>query len=99
MIVFIDNYDSFTYNLIQYAGKIYNDFIVLKNDDEEIKNVNFKNVTHIIISPGPGKPEDSKLSLYVLKVAVRKKIPLLGICLGHQVIGMYFGAKIIKSFI
>ncbi len=97
MILIIDNYDSFTYNLMQYAGMIANDVVLYKNDNVKIKALDFKQVSHIIISPGPGLPHDSNLSHYVLAIAEKEKIPLLGVCLGHQLIAMYYGAKIIKA--
>ena len=93
MIIVIDNYDSLTYNLVQYLGGIDPEILVFKNDEItalEIKNLN---PSSIIISPGPGKPEDSKVSIEVVK-KLKNTIPILGICLGHQVIGLEFGMDI-----
>ena len=96
MILVIDNYDSFTYNLVQYVGSMCRNINVIKNDKKNINEINFDKITHILISPGPGRPEDSKLSLDVIDVASKKEVPLLGICLGHQALGYYFKAEIIN---
>lgn len=92
-ILIIDNYDSFTYNLVQLTGKFTSEIYVHRNDKFSIEEINELNPTHIMISPGPGKPEDSKLSLEVIKHFGGKK-PILGVCLGHQAIGITFGAKV-----
>lgn len=93
MILLIDNYDSFSYNLYQLIGAINPDIKVIKNDEmspSEIKNLNPE---RIVISPGPGRPENAGVSIDVIK-NVGDKIPILGVCLGHQAIGAAFGAKI-----
>ena len=95
MILIIDNYDSFTYNIYQYVGSFDNDVNVVKNDMitfEEIKKLKPKK---IIISPGPGHPKDSKVSLECIQKL--DKVQILGICLGHQAIGVSYGAEIINS--
>lgn len=95
-ILVIDNYDSFTYNLVQLLGEFDSDIIVKRNDEitsEEIKKIN---PGKILISPGPGRPEDSKISLEAIK-NFGEKIPVLGVCLGHQAIGICFGAKVIRA--
>ena len=95
MILIIDNYDSFTYNIYQYVGSFDNDVVVVKNDMitfDEIKKLKPKK---IIISPGPGHPKDSKVSLECIQKL--DKVPILGICLGHQAIGVCYGAEIINS--
>ena len=95
MILIIDNYDSFTYNIYQYVGSFDNDVNVVKNDMitfEELKKLKPKK---IIISPGPGHPKDSKVSLECIQKL--DKVPILGICLGHQAIGVSYGAEIINS--
>ncbi|MBL1212835.1 MAG: aminodeoxychorismate/anthranilate synthase component II [Ignavibacteriae bacterium] len=92
-VLIIDNYDSFTYNLVQLVGKFVNDIEVYRNDKitvDEIKNIA---PDKIIISPGPGKPQDSKISLDVIK-SLGTETPILGVCLGHQGIGISFGCKI-----
>lgn len=92
-ILIIDNYDSFTYNLVQLVGKFESDIHVFRNDKISIDEIEKMAPDKIIISPGPGKPEDSKVSLEVIKL-LGSKIPLLGVCLGHQGIGITFGCKI-----
>lgn len=96
MILIIDNYDSFTYNLYQYVGEVYEDVKVLRNDEftiEELKKLPLKG---IIISPGPGRPENAGLSIEVIK-AFEDRIPIMGICLGHQAIGYAYGGKVINA--
>ena len=96
MILIIDNYDSFTYNLYQYVGEVYENVKVLRNDEftiEELKKLPLKG---IIISPGPGRPENAGLSTKVIK-AFEGIIPILGICLGHQAIGYVYGGKVISA--
>jgi len=95
-ILVIDNYDSFTYNLVQLLGKFKTKLIIKRND--EISSEDIENIApdKILISPGPGKPEDSNSSLTAIK-DFGNKIPILGVCLGHQAIGISFGAKVIKA--
>lgn len=93
MILLIDNYDSFSYNLFQMVGEIYPDIKVIRNDEmsvEEIKNLAPKK---IIISPGPGRPENAGIIIDVVK-ELGSSIPILGVCLGHQAICMAFGATV-----
>jgi len=97
MILIIDNHDSFTYNLVQYVGKFSNNILIVKNDQMRIDEIDFDNISHIIISPGPGRPEDTKLALNVIDHARDNKIPLLGICLGHQAIAYKYDTKIIHA--
>lgn len=96
MILLIDNYDSFTYNLYQYIGEIHPDIKVLRNDEFAIEDLKKLHLEAIIISPGPGRPENAGLSIEVIK-AFQGEIPILGICLGHQAIGYTYGAKIINA--
>lgn len=96
MIVIIDNYDSFTYNIYQYIGEINPDIKVFRNDRITISELEEMNISHIVISPGPGIPKNSGISKDVIK-AFSSKIPILGICLGHQVMGEVYGCKIIKA--
>ena len=96
MILIIDNYDSFTYNLYQYVGEVYEDVKVLRNDEftiEELKRLPLKG---IIISPGPGRPENAGLCIEVIK-AFEDIIPIMGICLGHQAIGYAYGGEVIRA--
>jgi len=92
-ILVIDNYDSFTYNLVQLLGKYTSDITVRRNDRIEICDIEQMHPDRIVISPGPGRPEDAKISLSVIK-ELGSKIPILGVCLGHQAIGFTFGAQI-----
>ena len=92
-ILVIDNYDSFTFNLVQLLGKFTKEIVVKRNDKVTIEEIGKINPDKIVISPGPGKPDDSKISLDVIK-KLGKDIPILGVCLGHQGIGVTFGAKI-----
>ena len=96
MNIVIDNYDSFTYNLVQYIGKIDSDIRVFKNDKISIEKINYLKPKNIIISPGPGRPEEAGISIEIIK-KLKNKIPILGICLGHQAIGLAYGSKIINA--
>ena len=96
MIVMIDNYDSFTYNLVQYLRMLGADVQVFRNDEFTIDDIASKNPTGIVISPGPGRPEGAGLTLSVIKNFSGEK-PILGVCLGHQSIAAAFGGKIIGA--
>ena len=95
-ILVIDNYDSFTFNLVQLIGSFTRDIIVKRNDKTTVDEIKEMKVDKIVISPGPGKPEDSKVSLDVIK-ELGKDIPVLGVCLGHQAIGITFGSKVTNA--
>ena len=95
-ILVIDNYDSFTFNLVQLIGKFTSDIIVKRNDKISLQEINELKPDKIVISPGPGRPEDSNISIDAIK-EFGKTIPILGVCLGHQGIGICFGAKIINA--
>lgn len=95
MIIMIDNYDSFTYNLYQYIGTINPDIEVYRNDKITVEEVLRKNPSHIILSPGPGFPADAGICVELIKRA--GDIPVLGVCLGHQAIGEAFGGKIVHA--
>lgn len=95
-ILVIDNYDSFTFNLVQLVGKFTKDIIVKRNDKVDVNGIEEINPDKILISPGPGRPEDSNVSLDAIEF-LGNEIPILGVCLGHQGIGMKFGAKIINA--
>ena len=95
-ILVIDNYDSFTYNLVQLLGKFTGEVVVARNDRITVQEIMELNPDRIIISPGPGRPEDSNISLEVIS-ELGKKIPVLGVCLGHQGIGLSFGGKIVHA--
>lgn len=96
MNIIIDNYDSFTYNLAQYIGSIDPDIKVYKNDSITIDEIISLDPKNIIISPGPGRPQNAGISVEVIK-NLKHKIPILGVCLGHQAIGYAFGASVINS--
>ncbi len=96
MILVIDNYDSFVYNVVQYIGEFIEDIKVVRNDKITIEEIKKLNPDAIIISPGPKRPEDANISIDVVKYFYNKK-PILGICLGHQVIGYVYGGKIINA--
>lgn len=93
MVLLIDNYDSFSYNLFQLVGVINNDIKVIRNDEYTISEIEALQPTHIIISPGPGKPRDAGICETVIR-HFTGKIPILGVCLGHQAICEVFGATI-----
>ncbi len=96
MILMIDNYDSFTYNLVQYLGELGQRVLVYRNDALSIADIKKLNPEKIVISPGPGRPEDAGISCDVIR-EFSGKIPILGVCLGHQAIGYVFGAKIVGA--
>ena len=96
MILMIDNYDSFTYNLVQYLGELGADIKVFRNDKITVEKIKRLRPKKIVISPGPGRPEDAGISCKVIK-EFSGKIPILGVCLGHQAIGAVFGGKIIHA--
>ena len=93
MILLIDNYDSFSYNLFQYVGEIDPDIKVIRNDEMTIDEIRALKPDRIILSPGPGRPEDAGIIVEVAKT-LGKEIPTLGVCLGHQAICMAYGAVI-----
>jgi len=92
----IDNYDSFTYNLVQYLGELGEDLKVFRNDRIKIKEIEDLAPKRIVISPGPGTPEQAGISKEVIK-HFAGKIPILGVCLGHQAIAEVFGAKVVRA--
>ncbi|MFM5888271.1 MAG: anthranilate synthase component II, partial [Dolichospermum sp.] len=102
MILVIDNYDSFTYNLVQYLGELAVDFLIandvqiVRNDKMTVDEIRALNPDAIVISPGPGRPEDAGISLDVI-AQFAEKLPILGVCLGHQSIGQVFGGKIVSA--
>ncbi|MBR6329130.1 MAG: aminodeoxychorismate/anthranilate synthase component II [Lachnospiraceae bacterium] len=93
MTLLIDNYDSFSYNLYQYVGELDRDVTVIRNDEKTLNEIKKMDPDRIIISPGPGRPEDAGNIIEVVK-ALGSDIPILGVCLGHQAICAAFGAKI-----
>ena len=96
MLLMIDNYDSFTYNLVQYLGELGQDVQVYRNDEIDLQKIAQLKPEKIVISPGPCTPNEAGISLALIK-EFAGKIPLLGVCLGHQSIGQAFGGNIIKA--
>lgn len=96
MLLMIDNYDSFTYNVVQYLGELGADVHVHRNDEITIEQIREMNPEKIVISPGPCTPNEAGVSLQVLE-QFRGKLPILGICLGHQSIGQAFGGDIVRA--
>jgi anthranilate synthase component 2 len=96
MILVIDNYDSFTYNLVQLVGKMEQDIRVIRNKDMTVDEIAKLTLRGIIISPGPGRPEHAGVAVEVVR-RLGATIPILGICLGHQAVGVAFGARIIHA--
>ncbi|HEY0828490.1 MAG TPA: aminodeoxychorismate/anthranilate synthase component II [Bacilli bacterium] len=96
MILVIDNYDSFTYNLVQYVGEIGEEVIVRRNDEIDLQTIEQLQPNHILISPGPCTPNEAGISLELIQ-HFQGKIPILGVCLGHQAIGQAFGGEVIRA--
>ena len=96
MVLVIDNYDSFTYNLVQYLGELRAHPKVVRNDEVSLEEIAIMAPSHIVISPGPCTPNEAGISLDVIKTYAGK-IPILGVCLGHQSIGQAFGGKIVRA--
>ena len=96
MLLVIDNYDSFTYNLVQYLGELGETVEVYRNDEITIEQIEAKRPQRIVISPGPGTPDDAGVSLEVVK-HFAGKIPILGVCLGHQAIAQAFGGVVLRA--
>ena len=96
MILVIDNYDSFTFNLVQYIGEINPDVKVVRNDQFELDNIEKWNPSHIVISPGPGRPENAGSLIEVIQ-KYGASIPILGVCLGHQAITVAYGGNVVRS--
>ena len=96
MILMIDNYDSFTFNLVQYLGELGEEIKVIRNDQITVDAVEEMAPSHIVISPGPCTPNEAGISLELIE-RLGGKIPILGVCLGHQSIGQVFGGKVIRA--
>ncbi|WP_338553858.1 aminodeoxychorismate/anthranilate synthase component II [Paenibacillus sp. KS-LC4] len=96
MILVIDNYDSFTYNLVQYLGELGEDIVVKRNDELELADIEQLAPDHILISPGPCSPNEAGISLSLIE-HFKGKIPIFGVCLGHQAIGQAFGGDVIRA--
>jgi len=96
MLLMIDNYDSFTFNLVQYFGELGEDVRVIRNDEMTLSALRALAPSAIVISPGPGTPDDAGVSLQVLD-ELAGEVPIFGVCLGHQSIGQAFGGKVIRA--
>ena len=96
MVLVIDNYDSFTYNLVQYLGELGADVRVVRNDAVTAEEVAAAGPQRIVISPGPGRPEDAGVTMAVIK-RMGESTPILGVCLGHQAIGAAFGGDVVRA--
>jgi anthranilate synthase/aminodeoxychorismate synthase-like glutamine amidotransferase len=96
MVLVLDNYDSFTYNLVQYLGELGAEVTVLRNDAGTLESIAEARPDRIVISPGPGRPEDAGLTMAVVR-AFGETTPLLGVCLGHQAIGAVFGGVVVRA--
>ena len=96
MILVIDNYDSFTYNLVQYLGELGAEMTVVRNDQMTLADVKRLAPSHIVISPGPGDPTDGGISNDVIR-EFHRSVPILGVCLGHQCIGHAFGGTVTRA--
>src|SRR5215472_4111691 len=99
MVFVLDNYDSFTYNLVQYMGELGAEMVVRRNDELTPAEVETLNPNRILISPGPCTPEDAGISIDLIRHFARleKRVPILGVCLGHQAIGAAFGGQVIRA--
>jgi anthranilate synthase/aminodeoxychorismate synthase-like glutamine amidotransferase len=96
MILMIDNYDSFTYNLVQYLGQLGEEVVVRRNDEITLEEIQAMNPEAIFISPGPCSPQEAGISVETVRT-FHKTIPILGVCLGHQAIASAFGGKVIRA--
>jgi anthranilate synthase/aminodeoxychorismate synthase-like glutamine amidotransferase len=96
MILVIDNYDSFTYNLVQYLGELGEDVVVRRNDEISLTEIEADLPKSILISPGPGCPTDAGISLRLIE-HFGGRVPILGVCLGHQAIGQVFGGQVVRA--
>ncbi|MEN9226045.1 MAG: aminodeoxychorismate/anthranilate synthase component II [Thermostichus sp. DRC_bins_24] len=96
MLVVIDNYDSFTYNLVQYLGELGADLRVFRNDQLSVADLQQLQPEAVVISPGPGRPEDAGISLDLIR-ELGPTLPILGVCLGHQCIGQVYGGRIVRA--
>src|SRR3989338_8343884 len=96
MLLMIDNYDSFTYNLVQYFAELGAEVVVRRNDEVTVAQIATMNPQHIVVSPGPCTPNEAGVSVEAIR-QFAGKIPILGVCLGHQSIGQAFGGRIVPA--
>ena len=96
MVFVLDNYDSFTYNLVQYLGELGAEVVVRRNDQVTVEDIRAMKPERIVLSPGPGRPEDAGVMMDVIR-GLGEKTPIFGVCLGHQAIGAVFGASVVRA--
>ncbi len=96
MLIIIDNYDSFTYNLVQYFGELGAEVRVFRNDEVDLQTLDQQHPSHMVISPGPCSPNEAGISLQVIR-HFAGRVPVLGVCLGHQAIGQAFGGQVVRA--
>jgi anthranilate synthase/aminodeoxychorismate synthase-like glutamine amidotransferase len=96
MVLVIDNYDSFTYNLVQYLGELGAEVVVRRNNEVSLDEIETLAPARLLISPGPGRPEDAGMTLEIIR-RFGSRLPLMGVCLGHQAIGMAFGGDVVRA--
>jgi anthranilate synthase component 2 len=96
-LLMIDNYDSFTFNLVQYLGELGAEADVVRNDQATIEDLLAREPAGVVISPGPGEPEGAGISIAAARACAERALPLLGVCLGHQAIGAAFGGRIVRA--
>jgi anthranilate synthase component 2 len=96
MVLVLDNYDSFTYNLVQYLGELGAEVTVVRNDAASLTDIESRRPHRIVISPGPGRPEDAGVTIGVIRY-LGERTPILGVCLGHQAIGAAFGGSVVRA--
>src|SRR5437762_5843618 len=96
MIVMLDNYDSFTYNLVQYLGELGAEVRVLRNDEVPVREIERLSPSHLVISPGPCTPSEAGITLELIR-RMAGRVPILGVCLGHQAIGQAFGGRVVRA--
>ncbi|QFT73014.1 MULTISPECIES: aminodeoxychorismate/anthranilate synthase component II [unclassified Ruegeria] len=96
MLLLIDNYDSFTYNLVHYLGELGAEMVIRRNDALDVQEAMAMNPAGILLSPGPCDPDQAGICLALTEAAAETKTPLLGVCLGHQTIGQVFGGKVVR---
>ena len=96
-VLIIDNYDSFTYNLVQYLGELGAEIEVVRNDVETVDQLQARNPDRVVVSPGPCTPDDAGVSLEAIKAFAEAGVPGLGVCLGHQALGQVFGGEVVRG--